>query len=151
VRAEDMRVVVLEHAWDMGWCDPCSADPLSPEELGKLGLTGQGVNPFISRLHVRYDAQHFPEDLVFQETPDRQNFQGRYVLRHPWTGPSTCDQARSYRAALSARQEKEAQDLAHLTGWSLEQVRRKTGGVKIQGGASPPAWYARLWAALWTE
>ncbi|MEN8218569.1 MAG: hypothetical protein ABFS56_19815 [Pseudomonadota bacterium] len=27
-----------------------------------------------------------PEDLVFQETADSSNFQGRYVLRHPWTG-----------------------------------------------------------------
>ena len=163
VRAEDMRVVVLEHAWDMGWCDPCSADPLSPEELRKLGMAGEGPGAFVSRLHVRYDEQHFPEDLVFQETPDRQNFQGRYVLRHPWTGQSTCDQVRSYRASLGARQEKEAQNLAHLTGWSLEQVRRKMGGVKIQGdakidgdgkvpaGVTRPAWYARVWAALWTE
>jgi len=37
-------------------------------------------------MHLRYDAAHFPEDLVFQETGDRGNFQGRYVLRHPWTG-----------------------------------------------------------------
>ena len=152
VRAEDMRVVVLEHAWDMGWCDPCSADPLSPEELTRLGATGQGVTPFISRLHVRYDAQHFPEDLVFQETADRQNFQGRYVLRHPWTGQATCEQAYHYRASLSARQEKEAQNLAHLTGWNVDQVRRKIGGAKVQGAASAePAWYERVRAAVWTE
>jgi hypothetical protein len=35
---------------------------------------------FLTRLHVRYDNAHFPEDLVFQETGDRVNFQGRYVL-----------------------------------------------------------------------
>jgi hypothetical protein len=152
VRAEDMRVVVLEHAWDMGWCDPCSADPLQPEELKKLGVSGEGVNPFISRLHVRYDAQHFPEDLVFQETADRQNFQGRYVLRHPWSGQATCEQGYQYRASLSARQEKEAQNLAHLTGWSIDHVRRKIGGAKVQGAApAEPAWYERVWAAVWTE
>ena len=38
VRKEDMRAVFLEYAWDMGWCDPCAADPLSPEELRKLGV-----------------------------------------------------------------------------------------------------------------
>ena len=46
-----------------------------------------GLRP---RLHLRYDGQHFPEDLVFQETGDRSNFQGRYVLRHPWTGKADC-------------------------------------------------------------
>ncbi len=40
----------------------------------------------MTRLHVRYTAAQFPEDLVFQETNDRQNFQGRYIIRHPWQG-----------------------------------------------------------------
>ena len=29
VEKERMRTVFLEYAWDMGWCDPCAADPLS--------------------------------------------------------------------------------------------------------------------------
>ena len=29
---------------------------------------------FLTRLHVRYDAAHFPEDLRFQETAERKNF-----------------------------------------------------------------------------
>jgi hypothetical protein len=29
VKREDMRAVFVEYAWDMGWCDPCAADPLS--------------------------------------------------------------------------------------------------------------------------
>ena len=37
VRREDMRAVFLEYAWNMSWCDPCSADPLSREQLTKLG------------------------------------------------------------------------------------------------------------------
>src|SRR6185436_6508996 len=123
VRREDMRVVFLEYAWDMAWCDPCAADPLSAAELKKLGVGWQGdggaQNVFVSRLHVRYDAQHFPEDLVFQETADRENFQGRYVLRHPWRGSATCDAAQHYRGELTTRQEQEAQNLARLTGWSI--------------------------------
>ena len=39
VKREDMRAVFLEYAWDMGWCDPCAADPLSNEELRKLGVS----------------------------------------------------------------------------------------------------------------
>src|SRR5262245_43328088 len=87
VKREDMRAVFLEYAWDMAWCDPCAANPLSVDELRGLGVfwlaqggggrTGGGQDVFLTRLHVRYDADHFPEDLVFQETADRTNFQGR--------------------------------------------------------------------------
>ncbi len=38
VRAHDMRAVFLEYAWDMGWCDPCAADPLSASQLRALGV-----------------------------------------------------------------------------------------------------------------
>src|SRR5262249_37548272 len=91
VESESGRAVFLEYAWDMRWCDPCAADPLTSDELRSLGVfwsdgdRGTAPNVFITRLHVRYDNAHFPEDLVFQETPDRNNFQGRYVLRHAWT------------------------------------------------------------------
>src|SRR5205823_1525822 len=62
VRRESMNVVFTEYAWDLNWCDPCAADPLSPDELKKLGVfwlsdRGAGAQPdaFITRLHVRYD------------------------------------------------------------------------------------------------
>ena len=38
VKRENMSVVFLEYAWDMGWCDPCAADPLTEDELRKLGV-----------------------------------------------------------------------------------------------------------------
>jgi hypothetical protein len=113
---------------------------------------GGAQNAFVSRLHVRYDAAHFPEDLVFQETADRENFQGRYVLRHPWTGSSTCSAADGYRQELGARQEKEAQSLARLTGWDIAHIRRKMGGgVKVTSGAPAGPWYRRLWSAVTPE
>ena len=84
----------MEYAWDMNWCDPCAADPLSPTQLRELGVfwqqegssRGQARDVFVTRLHVRYDREHYPQDLRFQETSDRTSFQGRYVLRHAWTG-----------------------------------------------------------------
>ncbi|HEU5162171.1 MAG TPA: DUF2330 domain-containing protein, partial [Thermoanaerobaculia bacterium] len=99
VRREEMRAVFLEYAWDMAWCDPCAADPLSNDELRRLGVfwigggdgNGGAQNVFVTRLHVRYDEEHFPDDLVLQETGDRTNFQARYVLRHPWKGDADCD------------------------------------------------------------
>jgi hypothetical protein len=38
VEARDGRAVFLEYAWDMRWCDPCAADPLSNDELRRLGV-----------------------------------------------------------------------------------------------------------------
>src|SRR5262249_4745725 len=37
VKREKSEAVFLEYAWDMGWCDPCAANPLSPDELRQLG------------------------------------------------------------------------------------------------------------------
>jgi hypothetical protein len=134
VEREDMRAVFVEYAWDMGWCDPCAADPLSNKELVELGArwiasdddkpyrSFQGANAYVTRLHVRYDANTFPEDLVLMETRDRGNFQGRYVLRHPWTGNTACEAGAQYRASLRVRFEQEARNLANLTGWSLADI-----------------------------
>src|SRR5256714_6860216 len=125
VENQDGSAVFLEYAWDMKWCDPCAADPLSNDELRRLGVfwidgrDGQPPSVFLSRLHVRYDNAHFPEDLVFQETGDRANFQGRYVLRHPWTGAEICGAATEYRQALLDRRGREAEQLARLTGWTI--------------------------------
>lgn len=131
VRQHRMNTVFLEYAWDMAWCDPCAADPLTSEELRKLGVywvseggvgRGQAANVFVTRLHVRYDAEHFPDDLVFQETGDRANFQARYVLRHPWKGESNCEAAKEYARAVAARQIVEEKNLAELTGWKVKNV-----------------------------
>ncbi len=150
VRRESMRAVFLEYAWDMAWCDPCAADPLSPGELRELGVfwlggdasRGSAPNVFLTRLHVRYDAEHFPDDLRFHETGDRANFQGRYVLRHPWTGPTRCPEAEAYRRQLEERGERQARTLASLTGWNLAEIRTR---LALGGGADPEPWWRRLW------
>jgi len=36
VEKEDGRTLFLEYAWDMNWCDPCAASPLSRSELREL-------------------------------------------------------------------------------------------------------------------
>ena len=148
VRKENMSTLFTEYAWDMNWCDPCAANPLSRQELRTLGVfwvsndpnSGGAADVFLTRLHVRYDREHFPEDLVFQETGDRQNFQARYVLHHPWTGDNYCDAADSYHASLRERQEKEARNVAELTGWNLDDVRKK-----ITFASSDKKWWQTLW------
>jgi hypothetical protein len=80
---EEMKSVFLEYAWDMAWCDPCTAEPLSNEDLVTLGAWWLGkpseiplplvtsttvgvevvpqiapapapVNVFVTRMHLRY-------------------------------------------------------------------------------------------------
>jgi hypothetical protein len=150
VANEDGRTVFLEYAWDMKWCDPCAADPLSNDELRRLGVfwtdapDNQPPNVFLTRLHVRYDSAHFPEDLVFQETADRANFQGRYVLRHAWTGGDTCGAAAEYRRTLRDRHDREAERLASLTGWSVAEIRTKMG-PEAAPRPDPAPWWERVW------
>ncbi len=151
VKKERMQTLFLEYAWDMNWCDPCAADPLSRKELRSLGVfwledggsAGQAQEVFLTRLHVRYDANHFPEDLVFQETADRSNFQGRYILRHPYSGEITCD-ALQYRQELRRRQEQESKNLASLTGWGIERIRQKMN--LDEKSIDSRKWYEKIWS-----
>jgi hypothetical protein len=156
VKRENERGVFLEYAWDMNWCDPCAANPLSADELRSLGVFWQdhnarpskgmapAQNVFLTRLHVRYDAAHFPEDLIFQETSDRANFQARYILRHPWTGGDECPAATAYRQQLRERYEREAQTLATLTGWNIGEIR-KAMNIAALPTSDEKKWYQRLW------
>lgn len=101
-------------------------------------------NVFLTRLHVRYDAAHFPEDLLFQETSDRANFQARYILRHPWTGQDECPAATTYRQQLRERHEREAHTLATLTGWNIADIRKAMNLAALPAGDGKK-WYERLW------
>jgi uncharacterized protein (TIGR03382 family) len=73
---------------------------------------GMGGGFVVSRLHTRYTRESLGEDLVFVAAPPIQggrewrgtdgqlekqakpgpvnNFQARYAIRHPWTGPIAC-------------------------------------------------------------
>lgn len=159
VKQQGMKSIFLEYAWNMSWCDPCAADPLSRDELRELGVfwlddagrRGQAQNAFVTRLHVRYDAAHFPEDLIFQETGDQSNFQGRYVLRHPWKGGNDCEYSRDYFRGLPQRFESEARTLANLTGWNIADIRskmREDGQIARAVPSEPTSdpWWKRIWA-----
>jgi hypothetical protein len=157
VEREGMRSVFLEYAWDMGWCDPCAADPLSAEQLRQLGVfwldrgsvpdrrPSQARDAFVTRLHLRYDRDHFPDDLRFHQTADRTNFQGRYVLRHAWAGDGTCRAADDYRRTLPDRFEREAQTLATLTGWEIEGIRDRMGFDGPAPTSTDEPWWKRIW------
>ncbi len=170
---ENHRAVFTEYFWDMAWCDPCAADPLNTRELRELGvfwldaaspdagtpLPGavpqivprrpSGAQPVkLTRLHLRYTSDSFPEDLMFNETRDRANFQVRYVLRHPYAvSAGACEAAPGYLAGLVQRREREAQTLSNLTGWDVAEVRTRAGlGAAGDGDGGPEQpWWRRLW------
>jgi hypothetical protein len=154
---EDRKVAFLEYAWDMGNCDPCSADPLTTEELKQAGVfwldgessnnapTPRGFRPpfpssnvYISRIHIRYTRDKFPEDPTFQETSNRELFQGRYILQHPFLGEANCPAGREYKQSLPKRFDQEAQTLAKLTNWNIQDIRRK---MKLTVGDITPSWW----------
>ncbi|MEA5563926.1 DUF2330 domain-containing protein [Anabaena sp. UHCC 0399] len=160
---EGKRVAFLEYAWDMGNCDPCSAEPLTPDELKQAGVFWLDTNSpsntsspgfrrpfptsnvFISRLHVRYTRDKFPEDLIFQDTSNRESFQGRYILQHPFTGEVKCQAGKEYRRSLPKRFEQEAQTLAKLTNWNIQDIRRK---MQLSVGNLTSSWWENFFSWL---
>jgi hypothetical protein len=88
---------------------PAVADAVASGEVPP----GFASNLTLTRLHVRYGKGALGEDLVFRaaapieggrgvpgakgelprgvEKASSNNFQGRYVIRHPWTGEIKCD------------------------------------------------------------
>lgn len=118
----------LEYAWDMAWCDPCADDPLSFSEFRQLGVVwvskaeAATPNVFVTRLHIRYSKGSFFEDLKFATTDNRENFQGTYVMNHPFEGEITCEAGKEYVAATRKRIKEEAATLRGLTGWSAKTI-----------------------------
>ncbi|MBH8564478.1 DUF2330 domain-containing protein [Nostoc sp. CENA67] len=161
---EDRKVAFLEYAWDMSSCDPCSAEPLSQEELKQAGVFWLDNNPtsdapvppgfrrrfptsnvFITRLHIRYTRDKFPEDPIFQQTSNRESFQGRYILQHPFTGELKCQAGREYKRSLPKRFEQEAQTLARLTSWNIQNIRKK---MQLSVGNLTNSWWENFFSWL---
>jgi Na+-translocating ferredoxin:NAD+ oxidoreductase RnfD subunit len=148
VADDGMTRIYEEYAWDMHGsmpCDPCAAPVPGSADLYMLGarwhypelahadpdqLKAALMRPsqsdaFLTRLHVRYDARHFPEDLAFTETSDRGPFQVVYKLKHPWLGEASCKAGEAYQRSLKPRFQQEADNLARLTGWSTAEIYEK--------------------------
>ncbi len=112
--------VVTEYSWDASSCDPCPEPPLRPQEIATLGGDVLGTKNnygfVLTRLHARYTKDGIKDDLVFRKAKpivggrqrmrrvnnkaeleqgaapgSMNNFQGRYIIRHRWTGAVKCD------------------------------------------------------------
>ena len=125
---EKMNAVFLEYAWNVSpmngvKCDPCVSPPpvfADFKEAGVDWVTGMNNQSqvFFTRLHVRYTRNKFPQDLQFQVTPNRENFQGRYILTHPAKGDLSCTEGQDYILNLEQRRKVEVDELYALAGWT---------------------------------
>jgi hypothetical protein len=149
-------VVFLEYAWAVSpirpTCDPCTGPNLSPGELRGLGAYWIAVDgmsradAFLTRLHIRYDARHWPEDLLLHETGDRQNWQARYVIHHPYPGNEECAERKPYLQSVWKRRQSEAANYAALTGADADHVRRRMGvHANWSAGEEAINWWERIW------
>jgi hypothetical protein len=148
---EGGKAVMLEYAWDMAWCDPCAAEPLTNEELTRAGVFWNvndfnAPNVYLTRLHVRYTKETFPEDLMFRVTQNRENFQGRYILQRPFRGELTCEGAREYLLTVADRQEQEAQTLANLTSWDYNEILSRIEPLRSE--IRSPSWWERVFETI---
>jgi hypothetical protein len=126
---EGKNCLFLEYAWNVTpnfgvKCDPCVGPAPIFTDLKEAGVNWvisdgwntQG-NVFFTRLHVRYNNENFPQDLLFQETPNTENFQARYVIHNPATGDLTCLEGKEYLKQLKYKRKNELFELQSLTGW----------------------------------
>ena len=134
---EGKALAMLEYAWDVSpknyvKCDPCVATAPSAQDLVQAGVwwinrdwtnyddvyddDDYSDNVYFTRLHVRYNRKSFPQDLMFQVTPNTDNYQARYVITHPATGDFNCEAGKKYLKELKQRRADELEMLTYLTG-----------------------------------
>ncbi len=127
-RTERKNVTFLEYGWNISGnvpvkCDPCNGPPPVYYDLTLAGVdwlksdqNGFSGNAYFTRLHVRYDRANFPQDLMFQVTPNKQNFQGRYVVFIPAQGPFDCAEGQEYIKSLRKRRADEVSNVITYSG-----------------------------------
>ena len=135
---EGRSVAMLEYAWDVSpqnyvKCDPCVANAPSTADLVQAGVwwlvpgnsdpteandndNVYSNNVYFTRMHIRYNRKSFPQDLLFQVTPNTENYQARYIITHPATGDLSCAAGKQYLKQLKQRRLDELEMLGYLTG-----------------------------------
>jgi len=107
---------------------------LQDDQLAELGATwirsdaGARENVVLTRLHVRYDAEHFRTDLMMRETRNRTSVSGEFRINHPYEGDMSCPAGERYRAQVAARRIREIANVSRVTGWSRTVIEQKAAG-----------------------
>jgi hypothetical protein len=164
---EDKSVAFLEYAWNVTpinqmKCDPCVGNPPTEQDLIQSGVWWLGnkdwsdysdveneeidngsKNVHFTRLHFRYNRKSFPQDLMFQVTPNTENYQARYIITHPASGDFNCAAGKKYLQDLRQRRKKELQELTALTGSNINNWQEEAA-AKNDEETNVSAQYATL-------
>jgi hypothetical protein len=127
------KVVFLEHAWLTKHCDPCTTSPPSSTELRQAGVFWPDKGQtFITRLHLRYQRDRFPEDLIFQETNNQSLFQSRYISHQTYGQTIYCGRQRSdqYHRWVAERQHRQIANAVRLTGRRRAEIEAQTTATR---------------------
>jgi hypothetical protein len=157
-RKEGKNIGLLEYAWDVSpvnymKCDPCVGNPPDLNDMIQAGVwwlnnrdvyDDNGSRTYFTRTHFRYNRNSFAQDLVFQVTPNTENYQARYVVTHPATGSFDCDAGKAYLNQLKSKRRKELRELVTLTGSTLNDYLSSTGFEDLDESPAPAASYAAL-------
>lgn len=151
IRKEGYGNIYLEYAWDLSGqnqvkCDPCASQPPLYNEIAEAGVNwlqtggwgGYSGQLFFTRLHVTYNRRDFPQDLVFQETPNREQFQCRYILNHPAQYTGDCSAWGPYQEQKIDNRRNELRELAVLTGWDVSRYREYPNTFQGYHAPQPP-------------
>ena len=107
---------------------------LGNDKLTELGATwiggGTEQRVMLTRLHVRYDAAHFPMDLMLKETSNTVPVIGNFRITHPYAGDATCPEAARYRAQVKARSNREMANVRRVTGWPRKLIAEKVAAAR---------------------
>jgi hypothetical protein len=132
VKKENMSTIFTEYAWDMSWCDPCAADPLSTEELRQLGVfwLDPSSDPTPARANqTRLPASASPAERVHDEAA--RSLRWRALSRRSRV-PGDC---RPYEFSGTLRAETRLERHGHVR--RRRAVSGRIDAASRTGGAEP--------------
>ena len=145
VRSVRRRPAVADELRELGvfWLDGAAAGPAQAVDAHRPATAERLRDPAARALRQRRTSRR---TWSSRRPATARTSRAATCCVTPWTGTATATAAEAYRAGAGAPP-SEAQTLASLTGWPLEEIRRQQGdGPVAPAGAEGTApWWRRLW------
>ena len=66
-------------------------------------------------------------------------------LRHRFSGKMACSAAKAYERSVRERENQEAVNLARLTGWNIDEIRKRMNLASKSATEGEKHWWNALW------